>query len=150
AKGAWVPTDWNAKFKAALGGYKKFCSSQTGVLQVVDTEGGNFYVLKHGDKKPPQAATKAAGDWKSQLLGAWSAYCKVTPAHERSLEVFSAPLPNGIKKTVPEGAAKTSPKTSPKVEAAPAGDGGKKRKAETDDAPKEAAAPAKKKKGKKA
>jgi len=136
-KGAFVLSNWNAKFKDALGGYKKFCGGQTGVLQVAEVEGGNFRVLKHGDKLA-QAAAKAAkgtGDWKSHLLGAWSAYCKATPAHERNLEIFSAPLPNGIKKTVPEGAAQTGPKISPKVEAAPTGDGGKKRKAKTDDAP---------------
>jgi len=148
-KGAYVPVDWNAKFKGALGGYKKFCSGQTGVLQVVAVGGANFHVLKHGEKAPP-AAARGAGDWKSQLLGSWSAYCKATPENDRSQELFLAPLPSGIKKTAPEGTAKASPKMSPKVEAAPAGDGGKKRKAEADAAPKEKALAPKKKKAKKA
>jgi len=129
-KGAFVLSNWNAKFKDALGGYKKFCSEQTGVLQVAEMEGGNFRVLKHGEKLP-QGAAKVTGDWTSKLLGVWNAYCKATPAPERSLESFLAPLPNSIKKTFPEGAAKMSPK----VEAAPTSDGGKKRKAKTDDAP---------------
>jgi len=129
-KGAFVLSNWNAKFKDALGGYKKFCSGQTGVLQVAEMEGGNFRVLKHGEKLP-QGAAKVTSDWTSKLLGVWNAYCKATPAPERSLETFLAPLPNSIKKTFPEGAAKMSPK----VEAAPTGDGGKKRKAKTDDAP---------------
>jgi len=148
-KGAYVPVDWNAKFKGALGGYKKFCSGQTGVLQVVAVGGANFHVLKHGEKAPP-ATARGAGDWKSQLLGSWSAYCKATPENDRSQELFLAPLPSGIKKTAPEGTAKASPKMSPKVEAAPAGDGGKKRKAEADAAPKEKALAPKKKKAKKA
>jgi len=133
-KGAFVPTEWNAKFKPVLGGYKKFCQGQTDKLQVVEM-GANFLVLKAGDKVPAGASAKAAGtpgDWKSQLAGAWSAFCHAVPKHERSLEAFTASLPNGVKKTAPEGAAKTSPKMSPKAAPAPEpkAEGGKKRKAE--------------------
>lgn len=166
------PPDWHTKYKAVLGGYKKFVQSQPEKLSVMEGAGGNFVVRKAGDTTPcPGMATKkkgGGGDWKQDLTKAWSTYCSATPKHERSIEAFVAALPQGVRNTKPEAAVAKSPQLSPKMSpkaspaAAPAEGGGKKKKkanAETapaDDSkkrkepPAEEAAPAGGKKKKKA
>lgn len=147
-KGTYVPSGWITKFKPALGSYKKFCMSQTGTLQVVDKENGQYLILKAGAKVPEGSTVsskeKGKKDWKNMLLGAWSAFCQAMPAgDERLLSTFIAPLPKGVRehgKAVgsPKMSPKMSPKTSPAAAPAsePAATDGKKRKAEEAEGPK--------------
>jgi len=80
--------DWHAKYKPALGSYKKFVLSRSGEFSVTDIDGdGNFVVTKSG-VKPPEGFMAGRGTrcWQRHATLAWNKYCEVTPAETRSLE----------------------------------------------------------------
>jgi len=117
--GCFIPNNWHTKYKTALGAYKKFVKSSE-KLQVVERENGNFVIMRAGDKSEPPAGQTATGkgsDWKKLLVNAWNIYCKATPKHEWSMDVFTSALPKGPRSAKAEGAAspKATPKASPKA-----------------------------------
>lgn len=117
-----APKDWTTHYQHVLGSYKAFCLQHPNALAVVDrgvNDDGKprFGVVKAGPNGavPPGekvfAAMQGGGDWKAQVLNAWTVYCKSVPdGEEWSVESFLAVLPQRVLK---RGAGATQEERAP-------------------------------------
>lgn len=92
--GSTCPADWHLKYKPVLGPFKLFVKAQTDTLAFVEKGYGDFIVYKADDSRAPAVTEEETVTWKRLAIKAWNAYCKATPAAERSVTDFNAALPS--------------------------------------------------------
>lgn len=112
----FVPNDWAAKFKPALGQYLKFVKSLNDIFTIHGDEGGKCEIKLFGAAKSSPKVTKT-----SPKLGA-KASPKIAPKADvvkkknlkKKEQVAKSPLK--VTKTSPKLDAKASPKIAPKAD----------------------------------
>jgi hypothetical protein len=83
------PNDWSTKYKATLGGYKKFLIKRKDDFFVTDTEDKSFIVTLAGNKPSNEVVHgMRVRNWRRGLHRAWRTYCEVTPGAEQNLDAF--------------------------------------------------------------
>mmetsp|Transcript_87434 Transcript_87434/g.276235 ORF Transcript_87434/g.276235 Transcript_87434/m.276235 type:complete len:262 (+) Transcript_87434:53-838(+) len=89
----FVPGDWGARFKGALGPYKQFLLQHPDKFTVVKIDGrSDYFILRqagaYGKPRLPDVRP-----WGKGLLRAWSTYCQVVPGPRRDFKEFLGALP---------------------------------------------------------
>ncbi|CAK0884930.1 unnamed protein product, partial [Prorocentrum cordatum] len=91
---AFVPKNWAARYREALGSFKAFLKSQPSEFLVVEDGQGDFTVRAASDAEPVPVPKEMP--WATQLHKAWLAYCKAVPRPLRDFRGgFLAAVPGG-------------------------------------------------------